>query len=355
MRLILHVGMGKTGTSAIQAALKQNPDVLAKAGAHYLGMRVDFLDPPAEANKNQAFLKIPVADKIAYAARVSAHLAGLAGQGIHTAILSNEGLWGASAALRPFISALDPAIAVTVVGYVRNPDRWLPSAYAQWGIADKVARGGIKSYDEIAEAYATRYGAALDWRDEMEERFLLRHYDVAGDVVTDFLGAIGVSAPLTGARANARRNRGELALRALFNNRFPGHAVPGLFDAAVIAADAPVLPLADLARQSFDTSRTAEILDRHADLWQSLKAAFGIDLRSGVAARAETVTPEALRVDVLDTLVEVVLQLAQRVAELEGPKALRKGRAAEPLTAPQRAAEAALQAAAAPEPKRRPK
>ena len=339
MRLILHVGMGKTGTSAIQGALRQNPEALAAAGARYLGMRLDFLDPPAEVKKNQAFLREDKASKVDYAGRLSAHLAGLAAEGVTCAILSNEGLWGQAEVLRPFLDALDPAIKVTVIGYVRNPDRWLPSAYAQWGLADKVNRGGIKPYAEVAGAFATRYRSALEWREMLGAGFALRHYDAAGDVVGDFLAAIGVQAALSGARANPRRNRGELALRALFNNRFPGHAVPGLFDGAVMPPDAPILGIADLARDCFDYGPTAGVVAQNAALWDEIRTRFGIDLTAAQAS-PEVVSPE--------TLGELVLTLAERVAALEGPKALRKvrGRAAEEgLSRGQRQAVAALQEA----------
>ena len=45
MRLILHVGMGKTGTSSIQKVLEANQAGLKAQKAHYLGMWFDFVDP----------------------------------------------------------------------------------------------------------------------------------------------------------------------------------------------------------------------------------------------------------------------------------------------------------------------
>lgn len=52
MKIVFHIGMGKTGTSSIQAALSQNAGELRKQGALYLGMWFDRLDPSYKGLQN---------------------------------------------------------------------------------------------------------------------------------------------------------------------------------------------------------------------------------------------------------------------------------------------------------------
>ncbi|WEJ80458.1 hypothetical protein EQ718_16360 (plasmid) [Paracoccus versutus] len=135
MNLILHIGMGKTGTSAIQAALSSSADRLAAQGAEYLGMWFDMLDPRFRGVQNQEqFFSLPPEEMTHAADLLIEMLRARSAAGIQSFILSNEALSGKVGQMKPMINRLREAgIAVRVIGYARNPASWLPSAYVQWG------------------------------------------------------------------------------------------------------------------------------------------------------------------------------------------------------------------------------
>ena len=91
MDLILHIGMGKTDTSAIQAALLASTDRLATQGAEYLGMWFDMLDPRFRGiQKQDQFYGLPPEEMAHYADVLIEVLRARSAGGVQTFILSNE-------------------------------------------------------------------------------------------------------------------------------------------------------------------------------------------------------------------------------------------------------------------------
>lgn len=319
MNLILHIGMGKTGSSAIQAALSANADQLAQQGAEYLGMWFDMLDPRFRGvqNQEQFFSQTPeemerAADSLIEVLRVRS------AAGIHSFILSNEALSGRAWQLKPMINRLREAgITVRVIGYARHPAAWLPSAYVQWGVRDKVDPGPVQPYEIKARQLVQWYSGLLHWHRQMEEILEVRSYDNAADIVGDFAEAIGFEINVPDKRVLERGEDAEIVLRALFNNRFPKHVLPSAFDQAVLRSLAAVPKLEDVIEASFDYSETDLIIREQAALFDQFADAFGFDLRT--FAKAPPSPPEigALRDRLFDALLEITLGQAQRIRRLE--------------------------------------
>lgn len=168
-RLILHIGMEKTGTSAIQRFLARHRTALRLMGVQY----------PRAADATGA----PSDSHIDLAAAIGADLAG---QGPHpvfgsagtviegyatkadvasTTILSSEGLSapdpGFAAALAPLAGRFD----VSVVVYLRRQDEWALSAYRQCVMDPDIAE--TRPLDVWLDDPATRrrldYNTMLGW------------------------------------------------------------------------------------------------------------------------------------------------------------------------------------------------
>lgn len=321
IKLFLHVGMGKTGTSSIQAALNNNKAILQKHNIRYLGMWFDFIDPAFEGWGNQAkFFDASEAETKAYALKAAEVFAeSAAQQGITTFVLSNEGLWGRAASLKLFLDAIADQVEVSVVGYVRNPMDWLPSAYAQWGIVDKVNPGVGPGYGELARRHVKWYKDAFSWADTFGDRFVLRDYSSIENVVDDFASLIGVPETLVQERVYERRSNAELALRSLFNKRYEGSVAPGFFDKMVQKQMTDVMPLARIRQDRFDYSETPAIVQENAAIFDEIKQRFDIDLMQTPVKPLPAVPDlDVLRNEVFDSVTEIVLAMSRRVQWLEG-------------------------------------
>ncbi|WGR66118.1 polysaccharide biosynthesis protein (plasmid) [Paracoccus pantotrophus] len=319
MNLILHIGMGKTGTSAIQAALSNSTDRLAAQGAEYLGMWFDMLDPRFRGVQNQEqFFSLPPEEMIHAADLLVEVLRIRSASGVQSFILSNEALSGKVGQMKPMINRLREAgIVVRVIGYARNPVSWLPSAYVQWGVRDKVEPGPVQPYSVRARKLVHWYSGLLHWHRQMGDILEVRSYDKATDIVTDFVEAIGFELNTPEQRVLERGEDAEIVMRALFNNRFPKHVLPAVFDRAVLPTLDGIPKLEDVISASFDYSETDQIICEQAALFDEYMDAFGFDPRAVVKSPPAEPEITALRNRLFDVLLEVTLDQAQRIRRLE--------------------------------------
>ncbi|MDF1709314.1 MAG: hypothetical protein P1U72_14545 [Paracoccaceae bacterium] len=78
MKLFMHIGMGKTGTSSIQFALSQNTAQLTSQQARYLGMWFEAIDPKYANHLGfREFCQLPEEALIASARTFANHLTTL--------------------------------------------------------------------------------------------------------------------------------------------------------------------------------------------------------------------------------------------------------------------------------------
>lgn len=320
MKLILHIGMGKTGSSAIQHALGANADRLAGQGAEYLGMWFDMLDPRFRGVQNQGqFFAMAPDDMVKATDALMALLRARSVEtGVQTFVLSNEAFSGKARALQPMMVRLrESGVDLGAIGYARHPAAWLPSAYVQWGVRDKVDPGPVPPYAVKARKLVRWYSGLLEWHKLMPEILEVRPYDKAGDVVADFAQAVGLALDVPDRRVLERSEDAEILLRALYNNRFQKHVLPQVFDRSVLPGIAAVPRLEEVVARCFDYSETDAIIADEAPLFERYLEAFGFDPR----AVAETPPPMpeigALRDRLLDALLEITLDQAQRIRKLE--------------------------------------
>ena len=284
-KIIFHIGMGKTGTSAIQKKLEENIFDLRTLGAEYLGL-YDFLPEEfKDIAKQHNFYTANelVQEKAAH--RLIEHIRDLS---IHRKyIISNESLWGYPLQLQPFFKTLveDPEIDIEFVGFLRNPDDWLKSAYQQWGIVDKSYYGKLASYKDKASELFQAYHACYDWLNTYHEKVKFISYDNTNDVVKTFLNhcelALDVSEP---DFFYSTASREELLFRALYNDLCEGPASPDEFENASgnILQDASFKKIEDLEQFCFDTSSLFEIIDLKKDMFEYIKTNCQIDLLSSI-------------------------------------------------------------------------
>lgn len=193
MRVFLHIGVWKTGSTAIQAFLRENTPALHRAG---------IVAPMMRGGQNLAYLAN--GDDAQLAAVLDQIWAHAAAATAHTLILSSEHFWPLpSAAQNRLAAALTARGAeVSVLVYLRpQADLWR-SLLAQQAKTFRVRRGepmwGDVSF--VGRQMARRalyYGACLSkFRRRfgaVDARRYQRSEFPSGDVIRDFADSIGIN------------------------------------------------------------------------------------------------------------------------------------------------------------------
>lgn len=320
MEIILHIGMGKTGTTSIQSALNANVDSLQAQGIDYLGMWFDLIDPKfhGAAGLKEFFASSP--EKMQGHAQLFLERLQKRNSesGISRFLLSNEDIYGNLKNIDPFLTALKTQAGVGLIAYARDPREWLPSAYNQWAIYHKVEPGPIKPYAEMARTHVRVYSGLSRWAALFGDIFTLRPFSKSMDVVKDFAAVLGVDMAAPAQRSFERVETSESLLRAIYNTRFPGKVFPRRFDQAFKRVNfADSLSIAALVRDSFTYDQTDEIVAEQAALFDEIKDKLGLDLLSGTAPPQKTVSPEEMRHRALEHVLQIVMQQADRITALE--------------------------------------
>jgi hypothetical protein len=320
MRLVLHVGMGKTGTSSIQKALEANQAGLKAQKAHYLGMWFDFIDQRYHGVKGtrNAFDQTPDALEEFAEATVERMRDIQVRDGADTFIFSNEDLYGRIQKLDPFLSVLKRSLDLSIVIYVRDIHSWLPSAYAQWGIHHKVRQGPVRTFAEDAPRLVKAYRAIAHWQEKHGPHMVFRKYDKSTDVIGDFAEVIGKKLEPSRARHLERGEPVELLLRAVFNDRFPGEVFPGKFNRAVVNTHAaPVPRLEAVIEKYLDYSTVDAAIAPDREVLERISAGIGVDFLNGSKEMVPTPVRADLEDRLFDYMIAIVLNQAQRIQVLE--------------------------------------
>lgn len=333
MKLVVHIGMGKTGTSSIQKRLSDSGDALLEQSACYMGMWFDMVDPKFKGLNNQLQFFAQPPDEIRAAGDlVYRHMRALnTTRGIETFIQSNESFSGKAAVLKPLLERLiDLGVSVKIVGYIRNPMDWLPSAYVQWGVRHKMVPGRIRAFPARARQLMNWYNGLLDWNEHFGSVVDLRSYDDAPDVVMDFAKVAGVTLPSSEERLLERGESAEIVLRAMFNDQFKTPVMPDRFNRAVLTSLDKVPKLSEVISDCLDYSETASIVEENAAIFDRLEQVCGFDPRlKGGRNRGGKPDSDAIKDRLLDALVDIVLTQAHRLRRIE--EALERQAQGEPL------------------------
>jgi hypothetical protein len=249
--VVVHIGTGKTGTSALQEFLGRNRATLARAGVLYpqsvgkyrhvkLGLMVTPLE---DLDKMIVWRRAGADDPEAYQADVRRQLdAELAAAGLPRVVFSNEGFYGSRpgtlTALRRYLD--EAAHTVRIVVYLRRQDDHLLSRYQQRvkvGAVDRLAEWATTDLTDIYD-YARRLRL---WQDLLAPSALVvRPFERAqlsgGSIFQDFLDAAAIDLDASGLEQVGRTNESLDAesvelLRLLNLHQVEHHgATPGQID-----------------------------------------------------------------------------------------------------------------------------
>lgn len=321
MRIIFHIGMGKTGTTSLQTALSQSTEALTQQKAHYLGMWFDGADPKFRGLKGFGTFVAQNAEKQElHAKHFWEHLGALAKDTTATTfVLSNESLFQNGPRLEPFFRALQALGGKPeFIAYVRDPRAWLPSAHTQWALRHKTNDGPVQDLATSAKRLMKFYDAIPFWIEQFGDTLELRQATLDHDVVADFANVTGLQLTPPVTRALERSEPADTLLRAMFNNRFEGTALPERFNRVIRDTEAKPVPSSeDMKRICFDQSAIETVMSENAEVFEFLRDRAGIDFVTGSDHAPAQLDENEMQRRVIDYLIEVTFDQAQRLKRLE--------------------------------------
>jgi len=249
--LVLHLGMGKTGTSTIQFFLRDHREDLASQGLlypatpgrgrhHKLGLSVK---PPRELERSPEWSRVEQRDPTKFRRRFRRQLMNeIAESGLSRVLFSDEVLFGSSHPTLRRLGKWTSGIARSqrVLVYLRRQDDHMVSRYQE-----EVKLGEVRRLEEWSRQpmrslydYYTRLRKIQELLApaDVEVRRYERDRFPRGSVLEDFLEAVGVDLGTAATTGGPDRNTGLDAesvefLRLLNLHRVEREsAVPGLVD-----------------------------------------------------------------------------------------------------------------------------
>ncbi|QYK40372.1 MAG: hypothetical protein KF887_13185 [Paracoccaceae bacterium] len=237
-QLILHIGAGKAGSTAIQFALKRNPQVLAGQNAAYVGLMLEHVpgatqhDWCVEGQPNRFFRQPPRerarVDEEVYRV-IRDGLDRFAAAGVDRVVWSNEAFLPNSERIIAIIQRLArDGVPLRIVCYVRRHDKWARSAYVQFGLKGKMYPGPIRSFAEWVESHPVAFADQVDtWRSAFPGVVELYNVDAVDDAVSHFCGIADLSG-IPSMRANEAPSNPLLAAYVVHNSQIDQPAPPEL-------------------------------------------------------------------------------------------------------------------------------
>lgn len=230
LKLILHAGTPKTGTTALQSFLHSHREDLLDRGILYPRCGVC---PPPEPKHQWMIGALVDEDATAFAAHMQGVLQETR-EDTHTIILSSEGLfhrwWDFTDAGRAILQGLTGQFEVSVWVFFRDPVSFLRSFYIQMlknprssgpFYGRDVAVGQMLSHPRFAVHFD--YAGYVKEVDALLGERTVRPFAYSGDTVTDVLAALGLQGfGAGGQRANV--SFGTVGVQLL--RRVNRHALP---------------------------------------------------------------------------------------------------------------------------------
>lgn len=283
MKLIIHAGFSKTGSTAIQEALDLYAEDLQANRIFRLGSDLTVGSP----GNPQWFIQAAARENPVQTLtdRISSALAGLPPQS--TAIISSENLEFTH--MPRLFAGLDQTADCCVVFYMRPQFSWTPSAWKQWYLKDGTT---LPEYVESClKLNSPGYLAALSaWKEALPTaqiyvRPVVKEYLAGGMLVSDFFRLIGSTMSPPDFRSNENldysllhvmsRNASllfsgphdvavEMALMEKLSSKYRATNAPMLNQAAASRIDAHFREEnLTILREFSSIADPAEFLDRH--------------------------------------------------------------------------------------------
>ncbi len=234
MKIIAHIGHGKTGTSSIQKTLSASKDELRTVGIHYLGLNLEFspvkLYPWQIAAGWPDLIKNgPEKAQQQLAEVFTKTLESLENDGIRQVIWSNESMLNRFDIVGPVLQNLrSPSHPVEIIIYLRRHDAWARSAYLQWGIKHKAYSGKVIGFSEWLDKNPINFFRPVkQWLNHQWDNRYIRNFDACDDVVKDFFKCCSIPEnQIESRRENESPGIVALALWAMFNSQKEGPTLP---------------------------------------------------------------------------------------------------------------------------------
>lgn len=319
MKLILHIGMGKTGTSAIQSFLQRENGSLKNYGVLNAGIRLQNLGSDFSLDNQGDVRHIAKLEKALEAISVAASKSS----GVNSIVWSNESLSqnsnykNVASSISKFVERSEVFDSVSVILVLRRQDLWLESAYRQWGLKHKVYSGhrimNIQEYYERTKHlldYLSIYRAwsqvatdgvtVVDYNSEMNKGGMVRF-------IADYL-----SIPWSDKfdrYSEVHRSLGPALsfLTAYYNSGFHGKVLPEQFGSVIKYFDLP--EISAKGKGFLSSELIQEISERYAGINKelSVEAGMNVPLFSDVSAREYTPYSRGK-----DDVVRYLLMMAQK-------------------------------------------
>lgn len=239
IRMIMHIGTGKTGSTAIQKHFRLHRSELVKQGCFYWGLNLEH----APTKKKRDWQKpggVGLLQRMGIDEATEQLSNALTEAITHmpdncTVIWSNESIYEMPFVYQPVIRSVlsRENINISLVAYARSIPSFILSAYKQWGIKHKTNRGPIMPFGNWVEASKKflAYPTQLkQWDEEFSTCFKVFNYDQVDDVVCHFIKNYDL--PLEGLEGGATQRQYStpddiiLSIYALYNNQFNGTVLP---------------------------------------------------------------------------------------------------------------------------------
>ncbi len=196
MKVFLHIGLHKTGTTAIQIFLNEISHILAEQGVSYM--------PPIAGEYNHHTLAARTRNSEDFnktTAEVRQQLDNLRDLGMHTCVISSE-IFAEHEIPVDRLPEMFEGNDLTVLAYLRRPDHQWASAYSQ--LLKEVDVRRHQRIDEDPLPYDCGYFSILSkWMDVFKPgQLVLAPYDrpqwYGGKLFLDFLVMLGVEPSIPG-------------------------------------------------------------------------------------------------------------------------------------------------------------
>ena len=333
VRLIVHIGGAKCGSSALQRYLANNAAALRKNGVLIPGSKLD-MDSEIDGHQLWFYEQMrpfgPDQHK-AFFNRLGRLRVLADKEGLNTVIISGENLINPHG-FHNLFTGIEKLFEPEVILYARRQDDYIISAWQQWYL-----KRGVP----LATYLEQNVGKTADWSDQLlpweevigQKRIRVRRYGkqylLKGDIVEDFMTTMRV--PAEGcAPLNILINRsfsevvGRMASRVpdvftnIHDNRFYG--------AMTYAIGEPAFKK-DKGSSLFTLEERLRIFESYANSNKMLKAKYFPGLKPDEALFAppdakdvNPLTEEQKRVEEHDMLIRAVYRLAEKVKVLEQKK-----------------------------------
>lgn len=332
MKLVLHIGSGKTGTSSIQKSLKKIQKSNCLGNCFYLGIffeeLIGFNVDRNEAapqffsrmrNQNESELISITKDALIYARNKFFE------SEIDTLIWSNETLYPSI----PFFEKLIPIISemfdIEVLVYLRRQDKWFKSAYEQWNIKHKTYKGEYKSFQEwisVRKKIARHSEKLLAWENMVgKEKLFVVSYDSIPNVVDHFMEFSGVDykEPKNVARANTTKPKSFLSLYELYSSvsledQLPTQVSKLLENIPTESMNYDLATIDGMSQVDIDAS----LLDEFEEDNKLVSERYGIPFSKEYWEIKDTIPVEKSSIEsVLSVFMRVLIEQNNRISELE--------------------------------------